>query len=64
MWRLYAWSAQAIIWTNAEKLLIEPLEKKLQWNLNRNSHIFIQENAFEHVDWKMAAVLSRPQYDK
>ena len=33
---------------------------KLQWNLNRNSHIFIQENAFENV-WKMAAILSQPQ---
>ena len=29
---------------------------KLQWNFNRNSYIFIQENAFENVVWKMAAV--------
>ena len=34
---------------------------KLQWNVNRNSCIFIQENAFENVVWKMAAILSRPQ---
>ena len=34
---------------------------KLQWNLNRNSYIFIQESAFENVVWKMAAMLSRPQ---
>ena len=33
---------------------------KLQWNLNRNSYISIQENAFKIV-WKMAAILSRPQ---
>ena len=36
---------QAIIWTNAGILLI--LRNKLQWNLNRNSYIFIQENAFK-----------------
>ena len=37
------------------------LGNKLQWNLNRNSFIFIQENAFENVVWKMTAILSRPQ---
>ena len=37
------------------------LRNKLQWNLKRNSYIFIQENAFENVVWKMAAILSRPQ---
>ena len=30
-------------------------------NLNRNLYIFIQENAFEYVLWKMAAILSWPQ---
>ena len=34
---------------------------KLQWNLNRNSYIFIQENPFENVVWKMATILSWPQ---
>ena len=34
---------------------------KLQWNFNRMSFIFIQENAYENVVWKMAAILSRPQ---
>ena len=34
---------------------------KLQWNFNRNSNIFIQENAFESVVCEMAAMLSRPQ---
>ena len=34
---------------------------KLQWNFNRNSYIFIQENRFENVVWKMAAILARPQ---
>ena len=36
------------------------LRNKLQSNPNRNSYLFIQENAFEHV-WKMAAILSPPQ---
>ena len=39
---------QAIIWTNAEILLIH-LRDEFQWNLKRNSYIFIQENAFENV---------------
>ena len=37
------------------------LGNKLQGNFNRNSNIFIQENAFENVVWKMAATLSWPQ---
>ena len=35
---------------------------KLWWNFNRNSYIFIQENAFETGVWEMAAILSRPQF--
>ena len=40
---------QAIIWTNDELLLIEPLalRNKILWKFNRNYNIFIQENAFE-----------------
>ena len=34
---------------------------KLQWNFNRNSDIFIQENAFESIVCEMTAILSRPQ---
>ena len=37
------------------------LGNKLQWNLNRNVYIFIQENAFENLVGKMAAILYRPQ---
>ena len=37
------------------------LRSKLQWNFNRNSYIFIQENAFKTVVRKMAAILYRPQ---
>ena len=29
---------------------------KPQWNLKRNSYIFTEENAFENVVWKMAAI--------
>ena len=36
---------------------------KLQWNFNRNSNIFIQENALENVVCEMASILSRPQCD-
>ena len=32
------------------------LRNKLQWNFRHNSCIFIQENAFENVVWKMAAI--------
>ena len=52
---------QAIIWTNAGILLIGTLGKKLQWNFTRMSFILIQENAYENVVWKMAAILSRPR---
>ena len=38
------------------------IRNKLQWNVNQNSYIFIQKNVFENVVWKMAAILSRPQY--
>ena len=37
------------------------LGNQLQWNLNRNIYIFIQENAFENVVWKMSIMLSLPQ---
>ena len=54
---------QAIIWTNDRKLLnLSKLRNKLQWHLKINSYHLIQENAFENVVWKMAAILSRPQY--
>ena len=33
---------------------------KLQWNFNRNSDIFFQENAIESVVCEMAAILARP----
>ena len=50
----------AIIWTNAGILLNQSLGNKLQ----RNSYIFIQENAFQNVVCEMAAILSWFQYVK
>ena len=37
------------------------LRNTLQWNLKRNSYIFIQENACENIICEMAAISSRPQ---
>ena len=51
---------QGIIWTNVGLLLIEPLGT-LQWNFNRNSYIFIQENTIENVVCEKASILSRSQ---
>ena len=53
---------KAIILSNDGILLIRPPRNKLQWNCNRNTDIVIQENPFEVVVWKMAAILSRPQW--
>ena len=33
----------------------------LPGNFNRNTYIFIQENPFQNVVWKIVAILSRPQ---
>ena len=37
------------------------LWNKLQWNLNQNLNIFIDENVFENDVCEIAAILSRPQ---
>ena len=34
---------------------------KFQWNFNKNSYIFIQENAFENVFHEKTAILSQIQ---
>ena len=52
---------QAIVWTNAGILLIEPLGTNFSEFRIQNSSIFIQENAFENVVCEMASILSRPQ---
>ena len=50
---------QAIIWTNAERLLTEPLEINFSENFKQNSNI--QENAFEAGVCTIAPISSRPQ---
>ena len=64
---------RAIIWTNTRILLNGPLGTTfnkiligIQIFSFKNMHLkmFIQEYAFENVVWKMAAILSRPQYVK
>ena len=52
---------QAIIWTNAWILLIWTLGTNFSEIISNISCIFIQENAFENVIWKKAAILSGPQ---
>ena len=52
---------QAIIWTNAGILLIGPLWTSFSEIFDKNSNIFIQEDAFESVVCEMAAILFRPQ---
>ena len=37
------------------------LGNKVQWNFDRNLYIFVHENEFQNVVWKMVAILSRPQ---
>ena len=56
-----AWSA-AFHYLNQYWIIVNwTLRNKLPWNLNRNSNIFIQENAFVSVVCETAAILSRPQ---
>ena len=52
--------SQSIIRTNAN-IVNRALGSKLQWHFNRNSNIFIHENAFESVVCEKASILSRPQ---
>ena len=44
----------------SEPMLIGPLGTNFSEILNWNLYIVIQENAFENVIWKLAAILSRP----
>ena len=50
---------QAIIWINAGILSIPSQRTSVKFKSRFN--IFIQENPFENVVWKMAAILSRLQ---
>ena len=46
---------QAITWTNAHLLFIEPLGTK---SSDQNTKVFVQENVFENVTCEMAAIFS------
>ena len=46
---------------NGSNIVNWTLRNNLHGNLNQNSCVFIHENAFENVVWKMVAILSRPQ---
>ena len=58
---IFAWSAPSHYLNQCWNIVNWTLWNKDPWNLNRKSNIFIQENAFQNVVWKMAAILSRPQ---
>ena len=60
-WWLVAYSAPSHYLNQCWNIVNWTLRNKLKWNLNQNSYIFIQENAFENVVWEMAAILSGPQ---
>ena len=51
---------QTIIWPIGN-IVNSNLTKKLQWNFNRNSNIFLQEKAFENVVCETASILPRFQ---
>ena len=59
---LVAWSTPSHYQNQCWNIVNKTLRNKLQWNVNRNSNIFIQENWFESVVCEMLAILSRPQY--
>ena len=53
---------QAIIYLNQCWNIVNwTLRNKVQWNLNQKSYIFIKENTFQNIVWKIAAILSWPQ---
>ena len=58
---LVAWSASSHYLNQCWNVVNWTLRNNLQWNFNRNSNIFFQENAFQNVIWKIAAIMSRPQ---
>ena len=58
-WWPVVYSAQSHYLNQCCVLVNWTLGNKVQWNLNPNSHIFIQENAFENIVCEMAAILSR-----
>ena len=60
-WWLVAWSTPSHYLNQCWNIVNWIIKNKLQWNSNRNSKIFIQENAFESVVCERVAIFSRPQ---
>ena len=60
-WWHVAWSVPSHYPNHCWNIIDLNLRNKLHWKPKWNSYIFIQENAFQHVVWKMAAILSQPQ---
>ena len=58
---LVAWRAPSCYLNQCWNIVSWTLGNKLQWIFHQNWYIFIQENPFEYVVWKMAAILSRLQ---
>ena len=58
---LVAWTAPSHYLNQCLNIVNSTLRNKLQWNFNRNSNIFIQENVLENGVCEMASILSRPQ---
>ena len=56
---LVAWTAPSHYLNECWYIVNWTLRKKCQWNINRNSNIFIQENAFVRVVCEISAILSR-----
>ena len=58
---IVAWSEPSHYLNQCWNIVNWNLRNKFQWNFNRNSNIFIQENALENVVCEMASILSRPR---
>ena len=63
-WWPAAWLAPSHYLNQYWNVVNWTLRNKLQWNLNQNSYLFIQGNAFKNIGRKLAAILSRPQCAK
>ena len=57
-----AWTAPSHYLNQCWNIVNWTLRNKLQWKFNRNSNIFIYENAHENVVCEMASILSWPQF--
>ena len=53
---LVAWLVPSHYLNQWWNIVNRTLRNKLQWNFNKNSYIFIEENAFENVVWKMVSI--------